>query len=81
MESVRRTLQSLGSGHFSMERIHQHHVTLMVSTGREPLNAVRLGQVLREYGAIRRPKWDKNKERPNKPKGFPKGYMVKGWIL
>jgi len=81
MEAVRLLVRSLGPGHFSMERIHHQHRADSAGLGREPMNAVRLGQVLKEYGALKKPKWDKHKERPNKPKGFPKGYMVKGWIL
>jgi hypothetical protein len=46
--------------------------------GRQPMHPVRLGQVLREYGAISKPKWDKSKKR--KPGKRP-GFMVKGWII
>lgn len=80
-EILRATLKIVGPGHHSADRIYRCQLNAARSLGRAPMNRIRLGQVLAEYGATRRPKWDKTKERPNKPRGFPEGYMVKGWVL
>lgn len=49
------------------------------TAGREPMHPIRLGQVLAEYGAIRKPKWDGSRKRLTGTKKT--GYMVKGWIV
>ena len=75
---LREVLAALGSGHFTAEHIYRRHVAAVGRHGREPMHPVRLGQVLREYGAISKAKWDRTKKR-KKPKRD--GYMVKGWIV
>lgn len=77
-EDLREVLGLLGPGHFSAEEIHRRHVAAATAHGHEPMHPVRLGQVLKEYGAIRKQKWDGSKKRS--PEHHP-GYMVKGWIV
>lgn len=76
---LREVLAALGGkGHWSTNEIHRRHVALVRAHGREPMHPVRLGQVLAEYGVIRKAKWDGSKPRgPGKRPGL----MVKGWIL
>lgn len=75
---LREVLAALGSGHFTADLIHRQHVAAVMRHGRDPMHPVRLGQVLRDYGAISKAKWDGTKKR-KRPKRD--GYMVKGWIV
>lgn len=78
-DDLREVLASFDNrGHWSNEEIHRAHAAIVCAQGREPMHPVRLGQVLAEYGVIRKPKWDGSKKRlPGKRPG----YMVKGWLL
>jgi hypothetical protein len=75
---LREVIAVLGSGHFTTGQIHRAHMAAVARHGRQPMHLIRLGQVLREYGAISKPKWDGTKKR--KP-GYRPGFMVKGWII
>lgn len=75
---LRAALANLGIGHFATDTIHRQHVALVRAEDREPMHPIRLGQVLTEYGAIRKPKWDGTKRRKD---GKRPGFMVKGWIV
>jgi len=78
MADLRAALANLGSGHFATETIYRQHRMLARADDREPMHVIRLGQVLREYGAIRKAKWDGSRTRTN---GRRPGFMVKGWIV
>lgn len=75
---LREVLAALGPGHFTADLIYRQHVAAVGRHGREPMHPVRLGQVLRDFGAISKAKWDptKKRERPKRD-----GYMVKGWVI
>lgn len=70
------------SGHFSSSQLYGWYVEAMRREGREPAHAVRFGQMLAEYGALRRPIWDKNKPaRTASGKAKRPGQTVKGWLV
>lgn len=78
-QDVRDVLAALGNrGHWSNDEIHRRHAAIVRAQGREPMHPVRLGQVLAQYGVIRKAKWDGSKKRKD---GKRPGYMVKGWLL
>lgn len=78
-QDLRDVIAALGGrGHWSNDEIHRRHAAIVMAQGREPMHPVRLGQVLREYGVIRKAKWDGSKDRGP---GKRPGYMVKGWLL
>jgi hypothetical protein len=78
-QDVRDVIAALGGrGHWSNDEIHRRHAAIVTAQGREPMHPVRLGQVLKEYGVIRKAKWDGSKDRGP---GKRPGYMVKGWLL
>jgi hypothetical protein len=78
-QDVREVLAAFGGrGHWSNDEIHRRHTAIVTAQGRQPMHPVRLGQVLAEYGVIRKAKWDGSKDRGP---GKRPGYMVKGWLL
>jgi hypothetical protein len=70
------------SGHFTASELWRMHARWAASHGRDPMTPVRLGLLLGEYGAIRKPKWDLSKTSPERAASRgQRGQMVKGWIL
>jgi hypothetical protein len=57
-------------GHHFAEYLYGLYTAAMKVEEREPVHAVRFGQLLKAYGAIRKPKWDKSARQ-----------MRKGWIV
>lgn len=71
-------------GRYSSETLYRWHVQWAEREGREPVTPLRLGQILREYGAERRKIWDRSKPGASTPTasgGRRKGEMVNGWEI
>jgi hypothetical protein len=69
LEDLRPVLEPIGSGHYTASYLYERHVSVMRAQDREPVHPVRFGQILKEYGALRKAKWDRHKRA-----------MVKGWM-
>lgn len=72
------------TGHFKASKLYAWYVEAMEREGRTPSHPVRFGQMLAEYGAIRRPVWDaslKGAKTPTTSGGKRRGQMVKGWLV
>lgn len=72
LEELRPVLEPLKiGGHYLAADLYVRHVRVMRDLFRKPpAHAVRFGQILTAYGALRKPKWD----RENK-------CMAKGWVI
>lgn len=69
------------TGHHLASDLYQRHSRVMSERGRTSCSPVRLGQILAEHGAIRKPKWDPSVVYTTGEGKQRRGQMRKGWIL
>jgi len=78
LEDLRAALEGLHVGRaYSARVLYTRHVDAMERLGHKVVHPVRFGQILAEYGALRKQVWDKHWKRA----GGRKGSMVAGWII
>lgn len=71
LEDLRPALAGLAGGsRHAATYLYARYTEAMRAAGREPAHPVRFGQMLIEYGAMRRQVWDKGRKQ-----------MVRGWII
>ncbi len=71
LDDVKAALEGLRTGaHYAAAELYERYERAMERQGREPVHAVPFGRMLIQYGAIRKAKWDRERQQ-----------MVKGWII
>jgi hypothetical protein len=71
LADVKATLEGLGTGKvYAASDLYQRYRAVMKGQDREPVHAVRFGQMLAEWGALRRKLYDRSK-----------GHQVAAWMI